>query len=310
MIMKYPVLGISRRNARVFWLNLVLLIVSVAMIWFEGAPEVVKTVRITSPFSVLTQIGLFAVSYVTAIILTAIDTIKADLVGAIDAVKADSDIFRQELSKGIVEYQGQSYRSLKYVPMTGAIYYGDVAENNRNILFNNETVKKMLETVESARCGDGPVTMDGKSLLYALGYSASKRFARHFQEHVERKNIHFELASWLHEWTVYDSDAGFGQMEAVSIDETHVRVVIKNSFLTHGARRNAEKPICDFMVGYIEGLLKNFAQVLYDQHGLDRDRITVTHDFKKECYLGHENPNKGCVFSVEVPKKNRVSKEV
>ena len=128
-----------------------------------------------------------------------------------------------------------------------------------------------------------------ETLLYAIGYAASRGFAPHFQSVVEEMALPFDLAAWLHEWTEYDSDAGFGHMD-VQVDPKNRHgtiVTIKRSFLTHGADAGGSRPLCQFMVGYIEGLLKEFSNSLYETHNLDRQGIKVHHDPEVDCYRSH-----------------------
>jgi predicted hydrocarbon binding protein len=309
----------SKRSSRVFWLNGIILVLSILFIWLEHISPIFKMLSVKSNISIMAQIALFTLSIFSGMVLTGLESQEANsdklkkailtaILDGVDDLKADSDKFRKELARGIVEYQGQSYRSLRYKPDTGAIYYGEVAENNRNILFNNETIKKIFQVVKDVKVGGEPVMYNSKPLLYALGYAASSRFAQHFQAYVQEKKANFELATWLREWTVYDSDAGFGNMEVIAQDSSSgdsiATVVIKKSFLTHGADRGGRESLCDFMVGYIEGLLKNFAPAIYSKAKLDRVKIRVDHDKEVECYHGHQDPERGCVFIVSVPKSS------
>ena len=175
---------------------------------------------------------------------------------------------------------------------------------HRNILFNTATFKRILPTAQQMDSSGEAGESRGNELLYQLGYAASSRFAQHFQQHMEAKDFTFDLTNWLKEWTKYDSNAGFGHMEVRELAKDHheAQVVISYSFLTHGDDRGGPRSLCRFMVGYIEGLLKNFANALYDKYGLNRKEIRVIHDLEIDCYHGHQDPEKGCIFLVQVPR--------
>ena len=292
---------ISRKGANVFWLNGAMFVLSLVVVWFQNAPPALKAFSITGDIGPLIQAALFVFSSLIGMVLTSVERVHEGFELAVEGLKKDTSRFRQELARGIVEYQGQSYRSLRFIPGTGSVYYGSVTDSNRNILFNNETFKKVLQAAQNAKCGDDAVMVKQRPLLYALGFAASSRFALHFQQHIEAKGLSFDLATWLHEWTVYDSDAGFGRMEATALEGDEAKVVIKNSFLTHGSDHGGPSSLCDFMVGYIEGLLKGFAAGLYKKYGLNRAEIRVRHDPGIDCFHEHEDPEIGCVFWVEVP---------
>jgi predicted hydrocarbon binding protein len=302
---------ISRKNARVFWVNVALGTISL-IAYLALTSETDK--KAILGVGLWAQIGLLILSTLLGMLLTAIDDLKdassqqldrlqQKTLSAIHDIEAESQRFREDLSKGIVEYQGMSYRSLRYEKNRGAIYYGAAVSENRNILFNNETLKTMFQVIKAARCGSDAVLYDGRPLLYAIGYAASQRFALHFQQYVEQKGGRsFELEPWLNYWTEYDSDAGFGNLEARRVSEGEADIIIKNSFLTHGIDHGGRESLCDFMQGYIEGLLKNFAPQMYEKHNLDRENIRVEHG-EADCYRRHRDHDTGCIFRVHVPVK-------
>ena len=158
-----------------------------------AAELIVSTSRQTIPLldaatissTILVQLAVFAVTILVAFILTAIFDSRDTLVEHVDTVVDETNEFRENFAQGIVQFEGQAYRSLRHIPSKGSIYYGEVAPDNRNILFNNETLKCILQTIQAARCGAEPVIFNGRPLLYAIGYAASERFAVHFQQHVE-----------------------------------------------------------------------------------------------------------------------------
>lgn len=234
---------------------------------------------------------------------------RDNIVSNIKAIAEESAAFREQLADGIINYHGRSYRSLRYEPEKGAIYYGeDIDPSRRNVLFNNETIKVLLATVGKPDKGmlENPSKV-GQSMLYKLGFAASSRFAEHFrQDRIAQRNIDFNLKDWLEEWVQYDSNAGFGNMvvHELATDRHEAHVVIRNSFLTHGTDYGGPLPICAFMIGYMEGLLKSFAAGLYEEHNLDRDGIRVVHE-SRNCFRNHQNPEIGCVFLVNVPVRGK-----
>lgn len=310
-----PSLGnpFSSSARKIFWFNGGLLALSLVADGLKETFPQMEQFGFTSTF--LPQFALFMFTVFIATILDAIHSSNSSIIGEtkitrqslradIEEIEARSEKFRKDLAKGIVEYGGVAYRSLRYDPTQGCIYYGEADTDNRNILFNNETFKKILQTAQSEYQEHIQSDNVRDTLLYKLGYSASSRFAKHFQKHLETQHIAFALTSWLKAWTSYDSDAGFGKMEVRPISAEHetAQVVIHQSFLTHGHDYGGNRSLCGFMIGYIEGLLKNFAAALYHEEGLDREGIQVQHDFERECYHGHQNPDIGCIFWVIAPK--------
>ncbi len=227
------------------------------------------------------------------------------IIDQIKTFESRHEEIRENLAKGIVETRDGIYRALKYDQKKGMVYYGNIVEaDRRNILLNNETIKVMLASVKDlAACED----LAKNQILYGVGFAASSRFAKHFEDYMQSEaHGEFDLTNWLGQWTEYDSNAGFGHMEVmprsrVSGEPEVTDIVIQNSFLTHNMSVGTpkESSLCEFMVGYIEGLLKSFSPDLYESRDLDPEGIRVTHRWE-DCYLKHRNAQRGCLFCAEV----------
>lgn len=306
LVKRFPIFG-------VFWINGIFFVISLIAELLKEQFAAVAVFGIQN--SVGAQLILFFLSSAVAVILAQVRRVQISLEGGLSSmtdallqkINGIDDRQRQvrdELARGIIQHEGKSYRSLRYDLENGTIYYGEVNPGNRNVLFNNETIKRILQKVQHYSKELGRENSSAEGLLYQLGYAASSGFAEHFQYHCNAKGIEYSLEAWLKEWTHYDSDAGFGHMEVLkmSSDAETATVDITNNFLTHGNDYGGKYSLCEFMIGYIEGLLKSFSGGIYNEYQIDKDRITVKHDLQRDCCHHHENVRLGCRFLVIVPK--------
>lgn len=229
-----------------------------------------------------------------------------DIISEIKRSEQVSQMVREQFAKGIITYKDAAFRALRYDEKRGILYNSDeVAAEKRNILLNAETVKVILKHASHRKEANGESAKKGKSRLYEAGFDVSELFAWYFQQHVVG-DIPFDLQRWLNAWKSYDSDAGMGHIEVTkaNVGQGHSSDVrIFNSFLVHKMPRKTKEheSLCDFMVGYIEGLFRNMSPDFFNERNLDQDGITVTHKWK-DCFLSHRNPEKGCLFHVHVPE--------
>lgn len=253
--------------------------------------------------------GLHELSSIVSPLGRHLDSTAATIIEQIRELDARNEEVRHDFAKGIVETGDGIYRALKYDKDSGVIYYrSETSADERNVLLNAETLKVILSKAKTLANGSEGIKKQGP--LYEIGHAASSRFADHFQDiMIQKHGRKFDLVAWLHDWIDYDADAGFGAMQVMpslgsESDTDHVEIILENSFLTHAPKgtKREDDSLCEFMVGYIAGLLESLSDGLYTEQGLDPNTIQVTHRWE-ECQL--LDPRKPCVFRVEVKKMRK-----
>ena len=232
-----------------------------------------------------------------------ISKVPSEIIGkvveAVNKLKGDIDDFKKKLSSGIVKHDNNIYRALMYNEDEGSIYNGfeGEAQNQRNILFSNKTINLIFSQIKIER----------PKMLKEIGYKSSVRFARDLVDDIQKrakgKKGADDLLFWLGLWIQFDSDAGFGKFE-LGTDEREVWegnkiIILKHSFLTTGYEKGIES-ICDFMTGYLEGILNYFPEYILKPYGLKSGSIEIKHhtDEGEDCICAGRDPKKGCVFHV------------
>jgi len=223
---------------------------------------------------------------------------------AVNYLKFDIDEFKRKLSNGIVTHEEFTYRALKYYEDQGVIlngFSGDV-KSSRNILFSNKTINLIFREIKE-------VNIDA---LRAIGRKSSDRFAQELVFSIRKNKEAKDLYDWINQWIEFDSDAGFGKFvlgkKNRSEWKNHMTIILKYSFLaseseTHYQDRNIKESefICDFMTGYIEGIINHFPPQILKPFGLTTNKIMISHDTKnpEECICAGREPEEGCVFNIK-----------
>jgi hypothetical protein len=223
---------------------------------------------------------------------------------AVNFLKFDIDDFKRKLSNGIVTHEEFTYRALKYFENQGVIlngFSGDV-KSSRNILFSNKTINLIFREIKK-------VNIDA---LRAIGRKSSDRFAQELVSVIRKNKKAKDLYDWINQWIEFDSDAGFGKFalghKSRNEWKSHMTIVLKYSFLaseseTHYHEKNIieSELICDFMTGYIEGIINHFPPQILKPYGLTTNNIIITHDTKnpEECICAGREPEDGCVFNIK-----------
>lgn len=224
----------------------------------------------------------------------------------IQSFRKEHNQFREELSAGIVKFEGKSYRSLRYDPNKGSMFYEGDKEGNRNILINNQTLSNMLRSLVEATPRKDRNTP--RSLLYRMGCAASASFASVFVEECEDESrLGDALEDWLRTWIKYDRLAGFGLMDldTGSFESDRIyRVLIRFSFLSIEESLSKHEFLADFMIGYIFGLVSHFPPRLFERLDARIQDVQVSHEYESHSVYGHRDRKLGDVFLIHVPRNH------
>ncbi len=130
----------------------------------------------------------------------------------------------------------------------------------RNVSLRVRTFHMMFDRLLRAQPG-----VNVGSTLHNLGAEVGEQFMLEFGKHIDSDERAVRLLSsddpilrarsFLTLWADYDSWAGWGEFtnEALDLEEGHVTIQVRNSFLMNGI--SDEFPVCEYMAGYIEGVL-------------------------------------------------------
>lgn len=171
----------------------------------------------------------------------------------------------------------------------------------RNVLFDTSSITCILETIHN---NTHVPKVDGQyNLLFEIGLTVGKRFGSTLCTNLrEERNQKFQasgnnLHAWLLAWSKYDSTAGWGRFY---VDETkeewdrHRSIVLKHSFLVD---HNSER-ICDFMAGYLQGVIREFPYYILEPYGLDNNLIIEHPEDHVHCAHFSGDHERGCTYKV------------
>ncbi len=259
-------------------------------------------------FSFISPIIILAISFAASISLSTLSNLNEEFLkfpniikdvttGSVDRLKHDINEFKEKLSSGIVKHEDYTYRALIYYEGNGEIRNGfaEDKQSSRNILFSNKTINLIFREIKELKPG----------ALRDIGKKSSNRFAIELVSSIFKKQGPADLYNWMQHWITFDSGAGFGKFDLVPENSQKwketLTIVLKHSFLTTDTDTGyskSDQKICDFITGYIEGIINHFPHEIFDGYDLKPGKIIVTHDIDdpNECISAGRNPNKGCVF--------------
>lgn len=262
-------------------------------------------------YSFISPVIILAIAVATGIIIVLINNIVLNVerlpeaiedvtVEAVNTLKSDIDDFKRELSSGIVNHEEYTYRALIYHKDQGIILNGfsDDVSSSRNILFSNKTINLIFREIRG-------VNLD---VLKRIGYKSSDRFADELVASIRRKGASNDLFDWIKHWIGFDSDAGFGKFEIGSQTpeewKNNLTIILKHSFLTTDSEighHKVEQKICDFITGYIQGIIDHFPEPVLSRYNLKTGEISVDHDINNsnECISAGRDPSEGCIFYIK-----------
>ncbi|MDI6735967.1 MAG: hypothetical protein QME42_07225 [bacterium] len=129
-----------------------------------------------------------------------------------------------------------------------------------------------------------------KKSFFRSGLICGEAFGKELVEEIWKGGEDISTQEKLDKWCKFDSDVGFGNFSSndIKIDsKKHVtsgKIILKNNFLASRRKHNVPH-LCDFMVGYVNGVLKKV---------LDAN-VVVTHK-AKDCIQGKPDKKKECDF--------------
>lgn len=113
-----------------------------------------------------------------------------------------------------------------------------------------------------------------RKIMRNIGKKTGANFINNLKDYLKRKPT-------LKEVSDYDSEAGLGRYIFHNAQELQ-KIEVKNSFIGYGYELQSKQPVCDWFVGYFEGILEQ----------LNNQRFSVT---EEEC-IAKGDPS--CIFNV------------
>lgn len=233
--------------------------------------------------------------------------IKQDTASIVGTIKKDIDDFKEKLSSGIVDHEDYTYRALVYHQDKGEILnaFSSGNQTSRNILFSNKTINLIFRGIKGI----------DSAALKTIGRTSSERFAAELVENIrtqmsirEQEGIggSSDLHVWIMHWIKFDSDAGFGKFYVEKDKELwkeNKAIRLRYSFLAQDYEPG-QTTTCDFMTGYIEGILNYFPPNVLRPYNLKPQKIVVTHDTTdpEQCMCAKAEPSDGCVYFINEMK--------
>jgi hypothetical protein len=224
----------------------------------------------------------------------------------VNKLKDDNEEFRRQLARGVVEHDQHYYRTLTYKRDEGTLFngFGDAKDLSRNVLFSNKTVNLIFREIRD-------LDKSKPRLLHEIGKKASERFAAEMVKDIQQqtrstfKRDGEKLPEWIKKWIEFDSDAGFGKFELEGNDadwKNKKVIVLKYSFLTQDCLEDRRRNLglCNFMTGYLEGILNSFPKDVLSPYDLYPGDIFVEHDSNDadECICAGRANFMGCRFQL------------
>jgi len=146
----------------------------------------------------------------------------------------------------------EEYIKYRYLKGRGILMLGRL----RDVALRVRSLLAMLNTIAEK-------VPDYTTVLKATGMDVGKSFAKDFQEILDSapklRNKTLPFSDKFQRWLKYDSKAGMGKFEG-HLDQNHEgTITVENSFLTYERSAGDDLPLCDFMAGYIEGMLRELS---------------------------------------------------
>lgn len=205
---------------------------------------------------------------------------------------------RANLARGMVTNGDFTYRTLRYDERTGILFNNTSKDEEapRNVLFNNKTMASLLYFTKKRG-----VRLDDLGFQCGSGFGP---FLNAYLQATAKEDLNLQSAIDL--WIEYDSNAGFGKFIQTRNEETgEISIRLKNSFLTEIIQfRNPRDGLCDFMTGYINGVLSTLPQTIVDEKGVYFGTIVASHTMESsDCVCITNDQVNGCTWLLQSAKK-------
>ncbi len=218
------------------------------------------------------------------------------------------------LAKGIVPYGERAYRTLEYIETKGMLLnrFETDEQQTRNVLFSNQTINLIFQHLKK----------NHSDILFDIGKLSGLSFSEEIvnyiedfyrSQHQKLSPYEVDLLEWISIWLHYDSGAGFGHFSldgknstiTTMTDEQRAcwkqspRLVLHYSFLVDDDKTR-ESRLCDFMRGYIKGVLDKFPEPVLKTYDFHQEKIVVEHDMtsREQCVCAGRYKADGCVFHI------------
>lgn len=169
------------------------------------------------------------------------------------------------------------------------------ADKKRNISFKVVTIQNMFTAVyqdllkkEQEQFENvAKATEETEKAFFHAGVTCGESFGKELVDEVWKDEGELSLQEKLTKWGEFDSSVGFGKFSH-KIEQGDVisgKIMLSNNFLAAN-RKSTEPNLCDFMTGYIQGVLKELIK--------GEIKVTVTH--KEGDCIQHQQGKKECDF--------------
>jgi len=299
---------------------------TVSFFYFSAPSESFRVFIYAFLGSMLIAILVFELVRATEILGSDFTSRSFSVSRVLEELRRSIDGLSEGIKEGSVRLGTVLYRMLKYDSERGIIFnkLDDTQTSSfRNVLFDSKTISsifKQIKDYDQLNNNNRPVH-DRDSLLFSLGKISGSNFGQKIFAHLRRADVKHgifdrqDLHQWLGYWCKFDTDAGFGRFEIpTNRDEwrENPRVILRHSFLTENTGPDFPFRLCEFMMGYIEGILGDVPDGLFANYGLEKSRVHVAHAHNPtECSFLSLDFEAGCTFRLTMadigsprPRKN------
>lgn len=174
------------------------------------------------------------------------------------------------------------YVNIKLIEDRGIII--NDADGSRNISFKVDTINSMLEAIYKSVLEISDKEKAVKA-LFNIGYEGGNQFGKIMNQKWELEEISFETK--ITKWCEFDSVVGWGKFNnnlSISEEDGSIEgnVSITENFLCNN-RRKKDIKLCDFIKGYITGVLEELLNGVSLEITCDVSNCPQDNPFKKEC---------------------------
>jgi hypothetical protein len=282
---------------------------------FKAPVESVRDLINELVLSVIVAVIIIQVARALTHLGRAVPEFLSENITPVKAMLTEFEHSIEELSEGIVKATLRSkdivLKFLRYDPPRGTIINALDATTNdsefRNVLFDAKTITSIFSEIKQHQNGTKDPVPDRESILFSLGKISGANFGKKMFGQSWRIRTEAEIFDKedLHQWLIYwcriDTEAGFGKFDVTpnSADwKKNPQMVLKHSFLTEAV--TGDHRLCEFMTGYIEGVIGQAPPRLFKNYDLNRDRIRIEHGEGDDCSFHSHDQYAGCTFRIEM----------
>jgi hypothetical protein len=280
---------------------------------FKAPAESVRDLINELVLSVIVAVIIIQVARVLTKLGRAVPEYLSEKIAPVESMLKEFEHSITELSDGIVKATLRSkdivLKFLRYDPPRGIIINALDATSNdsefRNVLFDAKTITSIFSEIKQHQNGAKHAVPDRDSILFSLGKISGANFGKKMFGPSWRMRTEAEIFDKedLHQWLIYwcriDTEAGFGKFDVTpsALDwKKDPQMILKHSFLTEAV--TGDHRLCEFMTGYIEGVIGQAPPRIFKSYNLERDRIRIGHRDGDECSFHSHDQYAGCTFRI------------